>query len=192
MRVFDFDKTLTYIDTLSGFYKEVALFGSGNKLLYQIKKLILIGFALIYKTNLISNAQLKKVGVWLFLKGCSKEEIQLHAKSYAKKIKLNDVYDTVYQTSNSNDRLILTASFVDYVQPIFPEDRVYGSELEFHENRVKGLYRNMYHQEKVQQLKQMGIQRIERVYTDSFSDKPLMNIADNCFLVKGNHIEKIK
>ena len=33
---------------------------------------------------------------------------------------------------------------------------------------------------------------IENFYTDSYSDRPLIEIANNAFMVKGNKITKIK
>lgn len=35
-------------------------------------------------------------------------------------------------------------------------------------------------------------QKIDNLYTDSFNDKPLMEIAENVYLVKGNKMTKIK
>lgn len=192
MIVFDFDKTLTYQDTLSGFYQEVAQKGENNKLPYQLKKLLLISFAVLYKLKLISNTQLKKAGVWLFLKGLTEKELRLHAGNYAKKIKLNNVYASHFNNTTPENRLIITASFVNYVQPVFPDDQVFGSQLKMVDGRVVGLAVNMYKAEKVNQLKKLGIQQIEAVYTDSFSDKPLMDIADDCFIVNGEQIKKLK
>ncbi len=34
--------------------------------------------------------------------------------------------------------------------------------------------------------------RIENFYTDSYNDKPMMDISDNVYFVKGNQVEKIK
>lgn len=35
-------------------------------------------------------------------------------------------------------------------------------------------------------------QRIDNLYTDSYNDKPLMDISDNVYLVKGKKVKKIK
>lgn len=192
MTVFDFDKTLTYQDTLAGFYREVALNGTNNRVPYSFKKFALIFFAVFYKLRLINNTQLKKAGVWLFLKGCAIDELKRHSDNYAQKIKLNQVHEVDFQEIDTENKMIITASFVDYVQPIFPNIRVFGSSLLIKDGRVCGLARNMYKQEKVVLLSQLGINRIGAVYTDSYSDKPLMDIADNCFLVIGEKVEKIK
>ncbi len=50
-----------------------------------------------------------------------------------------------------------------------------------------------YHDEKVKNFYiKYGDRRINDFYTDSFSDKPMMDISDNVFLVKGSKIRQIK
>ena len=50
----------------------------------------------------------------------------------------------------------------------------------YHENKVK-VFRERY-----------GDTRIEEFYTDSRNDQPLIDLAENAFLVKGDRIERIK
>ncbi|MCR4594260.1 MAG: hypothetical protein K5761_04330, partial [Clostridiales bacterium] len=50
-----------------------------------------------------------------------------------------------------------------------------------------------YHDEKVKNFREKyGDIIIEDFYTDSFSDKPMMDISKNVYLVKGNKIKQIK
>ncbi len=192
MVVFDFDKTLTYQDTLAGFYKEVAVHGSKNRVPFLIKRMTLLCFAILYKLKFIDNTALKKIGVALYLKGLSNDEINKHAVNYSKKIKLNTIYEVEYLKTNPDDRIVITASFSDYVKPLFPGEKVFGSELKYVDKKVAGLSVNMYRAEKVNLLINQGIQEIDAVYTDSYSDQPLMDIATQCFLVRDNKIQKIK
>ena len=50
----------------------------------------------------------------------------------------------------------------------------------------------MFGEEKKKYLKKMGINTIKELYTDSFTDFPLMDISENVYLVNGNKIKKIK
>ena len=66
--VFDFDKTLTFKDTLFGFYKIV----NKNSSIFLIKRLLLLIGAFLYKFKIIDNDSLKSFGIFLFLKGKDK------------------------------------------------------------------------------------------------------------------------
>ena len=60
--VFDFDKTLTYKDTLLGFFTTV-----GRERAFFLPKLMFYLFSMVQaKTGLISNTTLKERGVALF------------------------------------------------------------------------------------------------------------------------------
>lgn len=54
------------------------------------------------------------------------------------------------------------------------------TRLCFRENKLKAF------------LAEYPLEEIDNFYTDSFNDKPLMDISRNVFLVKGDKIEKIK
>jgi len=57
--VYDFDKTLTYKDTLYGFFKAVA----NRDIFYFPKLFIYISFMVFAKLGLISNTTLKEYGI---------------------------------------------------------------------------------------------------------------------------------
>lgn len=184
MVVFDFDKTLTNKDTLWGFYKEV---DKGN-ILFSIKRIFLLFFALLYKAKVINNTLLKRVGVLLFLKGKTQNYLLEKAKKYAEKIPLNNIYSSYYLDVPMQKRLIVSASFDLYLIPLFPKELVIGSSLRFKDKKVVGLEKNMYGDHKRRALKQRGINKIERLFTDSFSDKSLMDISMETALVKKGQI----
>lgn len=179
--VFDFDKTLTYRDTLFGFYKAV----NQNNLIFSIKRILLLIVAILYKIKLIDNNTLKKFGVFLFLKGIDKNIIKQKSKEYSSKIKLNKIYNRDFQLYNLDDIILVSASFEDYLKPIFPNVKILSSKLEYTTNgKVKGLKINLYSSAKNKELLKNGIDHIDILYTDSYSDKPLMEISDKVFIIK--------
>lgn len=189
MIVFDFDKTLTNKDTLFGFYKTAS---SNGPLLFGCKRAVLLLVAVLYKGRIVSNTSLKRVGVFLFLRGKTKDAISQAARSYCDHIQLNDLYETVYLQTAAKDRLIISASMIDYLNIVFPGEQVYGSTLRFRDDKVSGLLKNMYGKNKLEALRDAGISGLEAVYTDSNSDSPLIELAEHAYLVQDSHILKIK
>lgn len=178
--VFDFDKTLTYHDTLVGFYKVVNK--PGFK--YYLKRTLLIIAAICYKLKIIDNNKLKKIGVRLFLKGKDKSYIDEKAIAYAGTIKLNEIYYNDYQKYSIKDRIIVSASLMEYLKPLFPKDKILSSSLLYSQSqKVIGLNDNFYAEQKLLALSKNGIERIDTLYTDSYSDRSLMQISDNVFLI---------
>lgn len=186
--VFDFDKTLTYKDTLFGFYKAA----SRSRVLFNVKYPFFLVAAAAYKLGFISNSGLKKVGIWFYLKGKTREELEAIGKEYAAKIDLNKVYRDVFLNYSADQVLIISASFEEYLKPLFPQYRVTGSQLEYSEwGCVKGLDLNMFGEKKREWLEKNKICKIDMLYTDSFSDLPLMKMSNSTFLVSMDSIENI-
>jgi len=184
--VFDFDKTLTYKDTLFGFYAAA----SRSVPVFKMKRPFFLFVAAAYKLGLISNLTLKKAGVWFYLRGLSHNELNEIGQAYAGKIELNNIYSDEFLKYPSEQIIIISASFEEYLKPLFPNHRVVGSRLSYSdENRVNGISVNMYSEEKKEWLHNQGIKEIDSLYTDSYSDKPLMEIAECTFLVKNGAVE---
>ena len=179
--VFDFDKTLTYKDTLIGFY----IFVSNKNFLFILKMLIYLFYMILAKVKFVSNDKLKNKGVHLFLKG--KDIIKLKQKSveYSENILLNKIYVN-YDFNNLNEKIIIvSASFQDYIYPLFPQNvKVIGSKLKIKDNKVIHLDFNCYSERKVEILMKKGLLEIDVLYTDSISDLPLANISKKIILVK--------
>ncbi|WP_421947811.1 HAD family hydrolase [Phaeodactylibacter xiamenensis] len=184
MVVFDFDKTLTNEDTLWGFYKEV----DSSNLFFSFKRGIILFFAILHKVKIINNTVLKKIGVRLFLKGKSRDYLLKKAITYTQKIPLNNIYSIHFLSVPKEKRLIISASFDVYLSILFLGERVIGSSLYFEKGKVLGLEKNMYGEQKKLVLKENGIETIEALYTDSYSDKPLMEIANCINIVKNGTI----
>ena len=181
--VFDFDKTLTDRDTLFGFYKTVADGGP----LFHVKRILLIASGVLYKARLIKNGTLKRIGIYLFLKDISRDELEIAAQRYCKNIELNDIYLNHYQET-AGEKWIVSASPEIYLRHLFPGEHVAGTTFTYKENRVVGLDTNMFGEEKKSFLGKKGITRIHKLYTDSIDDKSLMDISENVYITRQGRI----
>ncbi len=185
--VFDFDKTLTYKDTLFDFFRFVAKNRKGF-----VFKVPLYFISMIFtKLKLISNTKLKEIGINLFLKGLSKKKLKEISNQYAKTIKLNKLY---YSTNfKDNNYFIVSASFEEYLKPLFPTSTtILASSLIYKEGKVETLKFNCYKQNKLQALKALNITNIDKLYTDSISDLPLAKISSKIYLINDDSIRVCK
>jgi len=185
--VYDFDKTLTYKDTLWGFFSYCAK----RDMLYPLKSLCYFGAMVAAKFSLISNSTLKKVGIALFLRGKTTGEIAACAKAYVNEIVFNELFHEVVQKAkegNKNERIyVVSASFEEYLTPLFPpEVSVVGSRLKYTNQSVSRLEMNCYKEKKADLLKQSGIEKIDLLYTDSYSDAALARMSDHIVVVQGD------
>ncbi len=185
--VYDFDKTLTYKDTLFGFFYA----SIKNPLLDFPKLTIYIGSMVLAKFKVISNSLLKEIGVELFLKGKSSHDITLLSQKYARLIPFNNLYETLHVDSQ-NDYFIISASFEEYLYPLFSKDvHIIGSVLSYDGDKVSGLKFNCYKEKKVLALKQRGIEEIDLLYTDSYSDLALAKISKKIVIVDGDKLIEV-
>lgn len=185
--LFDFDKTLTFKDTLFGFY-EIC---NDGKISF-FKKAIYFTASLLNYTNLISNTTFKKIGVKLFLVGKNKSEIESYSTQYSKNILLNEVYFNEFK--KCKNKIIITASFENYVKKIFDNDDsviIYGSTLIYDQNlKVLGLKNNLYGFNKKKYLINEGYKCFNSFYTDSMSDKYLFSMSKNIYIVNNGKYKK--
>lgn len=177
--VYDFDKTLTYKDTLFEFFR----FASNRSFVYPFKLLIYIICIFLAKFHILSNTHLKRTGVWLFLKGIKKNALNKKMKVYNSRIRFNNVFEEL-KFNNINEYYVVSASFKDYLRPIFYDSvHVIGSTLLYDGDKVKDLEFNCYKDKKVKELNKIGVKRIDEFYTDSYNDLPLAEISEKVFIV---------
>jgi phosphatidylglycerophosphatase C len=181
--VFDFDKTLTDKDTLFGYYRCVA----GGDRLFLMKRSLLLVAGILYKSGIIQNNTRKRFGISLFLKGKSRFEIEKAAQQYAGKIELNSIYHKHFLKAEG-EKWVISASPEIYLRHLFPGEQVAGTTFVFSGDKVKGLDVNMFGPEKKKYLNEKGISLISEFYTDSLTDKPVMDIAQKVFIVKDGDI----
>ena len=184
--VFDFDKTLTKRDTVMGFL----VMASGKRLI-PFRILILLFFAVLHNLGLIDNDRLKKTGIDLFLKGMTERSIKQKAEAYAAGIELSGIYGSEF-VSKYPGAIIVTASFEDYIRPLCRDNLLLSAKLEYTNGLVSGLKQNAYGSQKAALLEKHGINRVDIFYTDSFNDRPVLDMATVVYLVKNNDIKKIK
>jgi phosphoserine phosphatase len=183
--VFDFDKTLTYKDTLLPFF----LFTANKDLWFIPKIIIYILMMCLVKLKFITTYKLKTIGILFFLKNISKNEIDEKAALYAKKIKVNKIYEDYKLSLQSDNKVfIVSASFDIYLKYLFYEDNVtlIASSILFDKVFAIGLKYECYGYEKLKKLNQNNIHRINVLYTDSYSDAPIAKISDEICIVKGD------
>lgn len=177
--VFDFDKTLTYRDTIMDFYRYCNPDG-----LIPVKTLRLMFWAVLYKFRLISNDKLKQKGTRIFLSGIDEQELKKKGEAFSKRIVMNDIYEN-YFIRKYPEAIIASASYSIYLRHLFQPENIIGTELAWdNKNRACGVLFNAYGSHKVEKLRERGINKINILFTDSFSDRPLMELADQVYLVK--------
>jgi len=178
--VFDFDKTLTYVDTILPFFK----FCAKKDIKYPFKLGSYYALMVLAKFGYISNFKLKDIGIKLFLKNLDKNKFERLSKDFKNHVKLNTLY---YETDFSDKNIqyyIISASFENYLKHFFPSNvKIIGSKIKFENNKPVGLLFNCYKQAKLKALKKEGINQIDIFYTDSFSDYPLAKISDKVVIV---------
>ena len=181
--VFDFDKTLTYKDTLLGFF---AACGEGRRF-FHLRLTLYLGLSVLSKAGIISNRGLKHLGVRLFLSGLTRSEVSKAGQGYAASIRLNSVYFNEFK-NRFPDAYIVSGSFPEYLLHLFRDDRLITSRIQYEDDKPVGLNRNCYRMEKLEMLRENGVTEIDSFYTDSKSDLPLARMAGKIYLVKGDQV----
>jgi hypothetical protein len=185
--LFDFDKTLTFKDTLYGFY----ITCNDGKISFLKKHIYFLASILNY-TNVINNTTFKRIGVKLFLVGKAKSKIDAYSIQYSENILLNELYLNVFK--KCKNKIIITASFENYVKKVFANDDnviTYGSSLNYDQNsNVCGLKNNLYGITKRKYLFNKGYKYFESFYTDSMSDKYLFSMSKDVYIVNNGKYKK--
>ncbi len=96
-----------------------------------------------------------------------------------------------YKASQQTDDLIISASPEFLLQEICNREkieRLIASRVDKKTGKYKGL--NCYGMEKVSRYKEIyPVEKIESFFSDSKSDQPMADIAENAYLVKGESVE---
>ena len=185
---FDFDKTLTYKDTLLGFFLACA---RGPKLVKTAKLGVYVAGMVATKAGAMSNDGLKRLGISLFLKGLTRAQVAEAGARYAAGIRLNEIHTTCFAPAPG--AVLISAGFEEYLRPLFPANPVVASRLRYDaSDGVSGLAFNCYGAAKVGALRAAGYEGFDVFYSDSYSDKPVMDISKTVYLVKGDVCSLIK
>ena len=179
MIVFDFDKTLTYRDTSLPFLA----FGLSPVKSIQCH-LRYYFLALLVKCKCYSVLSLKQTMInWRF----RKYDIQawkLHCKDFSATIKTNALYRQInWKEANL---VVASASFKEVLVHLFPSSvLVIGSEVNI--EKEISITKHSMGKQKASLLRDAGIESIDRLYTDSLADLPLMKMAREVVWVKWDH-----
>jgi len=188
MNVYDFDNTIyngeTGVDIFLSFLKK-----DPSLLLFVPKAIQIItkyklGYFSSEEAVSISSGQIVE---YLFSLPDIHAEIREFWDKHIHKIK------PLYFRLRSDDDLILSACPEPVLEEVCKRLRIpryLGTEVDLEEMRIISFCFKEY---KVTSFKQhFPDTRIHNFYTDSFNDKPMMEISDNVFLVKGNSVTQIK
>lgn len=187
--VFDFDKTLTYKDTVFPFFLDVSRKG----IPFFFKVPLFFFCMVLFKLKLISNSTLKRIGVYFFLRNQRLSLLKEKSREFADKIKFNELFMTYDFSDPSEDIYIISASFEIYLKEIFQESvKIIGSDLTIKNGIVQCLGSNCFGERKVELLKEENIEKIDMLYTDSLSDLPLAKISSDIIVVSGDNLRKCK
>ena len=184
MNLYDFDKTIYAGDSTVDFYffclkKKITL------IKYMPKQFLSI---LKYKFKFISKKKMKE-DFFSFLKGIDNVDdyIEKFWLLYKKKIK-----KWYIDSSNKND-VIVSASPQFLLNPLknmFQIKDIIASNVDSRTGNF--LSENCYGEEKVNRIRQL-YNNVEFInaYSDSLSDMPMLNLAENKYLIKKNKIIKM-
>ena len=182
--VFDFDKTLTYKDSLTQFFYERM---RGTRIVFHPYYLIL---KVMSKFKLISVLQEKE---WAMSALCAKAGAHFDdlLKDFASHIRLNPINNIVQEAVDNRDNvIILSASPEVYLKELYPGCEVVG--LQYILSKGVKITQHPYGAEKLRLLKQKGIMQVDEFYYDSKSDEQVFPICKKAFRVRDGRIVEEK
>ncbi|MBE6827806.1 MAG: HAD family hydrolase [Ruminococcaceae bacterium] len=189
MRVFDFDNTIYRGESSVDFFLYYL-----KKFPFQVAKYIpvFVSGIIRYKTGRLTVDEVLKSYSSIFRECCAKfENIPEEIKTFCDKNEKN--IKPFYLEIKDADDVILSASPEVVLREMCARIGVYniiGSELDIESGEVKSV---CFRGNKIGRFREVYADaRIDEFYTDSYVDKPFMDISDNVYLVRGNKIKKIK
>lgn len=188
MKVFDFDNTIYDGECCIDFF----LFVFRKKRTFS-KYIPLAGYTLLlYKLNKLPISKVEEVAdslshVLIKYKEETSDLIQEFWKTHQNRLK-KEMLDKI-----GEDDIIITASpgvLIDGIKEKLKTKNIICSDLDVNTGKLSFLCMA---ENKVKAFKTLYPDTsIDEFYTDSMSDKPLMDISDNVFFVKGKNITQIK
>ncbi|MEI7603490.1 MAG: HAD-IB family hydrolase [bacterium] len=185
LAIFDFDKTITVKDSLIDF--TIYSFG-----LFTFMKgiVLLIPILIKWKLGLTSNNIVKEKYFTLFFKNIENDKFNNMCKRYCEKkltkILNKDAIEKIkWHKEMQHHLIIISASMENWISPWAERngfEKVIGTIPEIANDKLTGLFigKNCYGVEKYDRLKKLyDINNYKiYVYTDSMSDRPIMDLAE--------------
>ncbi len=183
VNVYDFDETIYKGDSSRDFYLYC---------LFKYKKLFLLQpkvafYGILFLLKIYTKTQFKEK-VFEFVKWIPDidDVLKQFWDSHIHNIK------DFYEDTKRDDDIIISASPEFLLKPAMPfigNPILIGSKIDKYTGKYDGL--NCYGSEKVSRLKNEYPEvEIEQFYSDSRSDSPLADLADEAYLVIGDRLEK--
>lgn len=186
--IFDFDKTLTKLDSITLF----TFFIWRRKYVDILVIVKLLFLSLKYAFKMLDNTDFKS-SYFRSLK-VHRNEINLWFDEYFEShlFKGNLNMSAIFLSLTNDDNIVVvTASPAYYVSKVFPHIRVIGGELLFDKSGLCCGYQNCFGDSKSTILLSKNI-NVDYVFTDSKSDMPLIKICKKeAFLVKKGFVKKV-
>ena len=189
INLYDFDKTLTRNDS---FFQFIKFYIKNDKKYWKIA--IFLFFGLLFKIGVINNFYFKNFIIKNYFKNKKKIDIENLAYNFylSNSVVLNSLYDKI--NDNSEDiNIVSSASPEIYLKYFFSKKTiVIGTKLKFSKDNIcMGIIKNNYGINKLISLKNKGFNEIDNLYTDSYSDRPLMKISKKTYIVSNGKINKV-
>lgn len=185
INIYDFDKTIYDGDSSFDFY----LFCVLKKPWLMFNLIIVFLYYILYFFKIISKEQVK-VRFFNFLK--SFKNIDDVIDEFW--IKNNNKIKEFYLKKNHDNDVIISASPKFLLKPIainLKIKKLIATDVDKNSGHLLG--KNCKGKEKVLRLKkELPNILVNETYTDSYSDQPIIDLADHAFLVKKEKIVKIK
>ena len=176
MNIYDFDKTIYDGDSSIDFIKYC--FKVNKKSLLILPRFILLSF--LYLIKFCEKEQLKSsfFKVIIYFDNIDKL-VEDFWKINEHKIK------KFYKKKKKKSDIVISASPEFLLKPIAKKYQftIIATKVDLETGNVIG--KNCYGSEKVTRLKEYGINNFKNFYSDSLSDTPLANIANNAYIIKG-------
>lgn len=183
INVYDFDKTIYDGDSTLDFY--FYILKKKKKIIFLLPMQI-YGF-IVYKLK-IKNKEYFKEKFFVFLKQI--DNVDEYIDDFYNKNK-NKIKKWYLNQKNDTD-LIISASPEFLISKFCKELNVNYIATKVDEKNGKFLSKNCYGIEKVNRFQEeYKTTKINNFYSDSMSDKPMMNISKNSYLVKKDDIKKV-
>ena len=184
--VFDFDKTLTYKDTMNQFFFWRM---RGIRALYLP---IFLGGVFLVKIKIITVKKFKEICIRLLAPN-SKDQLLSLFKEFSDKIELAESICILNEKVKDGNRvIILSASPIYYLKEIFPMCEIIGTTFTFNLlEEFQNVAEHPYGKDKCTSFIKKGITSIDELYYDSKSDEELFSLCKTAYKVKNGKIIKI-
>lgn len=190
---FDFDKTLTKTDTLTGFTKYLM----GQKFWWSMT--LFMPILLAYKLGIIKQDRAKRLYLHFFIKKYSEKQLIKTGKAYSEEILDSILNANIFERlqwhkTQGHSIYVVTASLKYWIEPWCKKNNVnlFCTDIEMLNGRVTGniLGNNCFGEEKAKRIKAL-IKSDQSVsiyaYGDSIGDYPMLSLADHAFDCSNNN-----